>query len=60
MHPKLAGGIFVVIYIFICLLIQGIFKINIFGHKLYYILGLILGCIVYKYFADRYDGDGNV
>ena len=60
MHPKLAGGIFAVIYIFICLLIQGIFKIEVIGHILYYVGALVLGCAVYKYFADRYDGDGNV
>ena len=60
MHPKLAGGIFAVIYIFTCLLIQGIFKINLFDHVLYYIIGIMLGCAVYKYFADRYDGDDNV
>jgi len=60
MHPKLAGGIFAVIYIFICLLIQGIFKIDVFDHVLYYIIGIVLGCVVYKYFADRYDGDDNV
>ena len=60
MHPKLASGLSVIIYIFICLLIQGIFKIEVIGHILYYVGVLVLGCAVYKYFADRYDGDGNV
>lgn len=60
MHPRLAVGIFVFIYILICALIQGILKINVFDNVLYYIIVVVLSCIVYKYFADRYDGDDNV
>ena len=60
MHPKIAGGIFTLIYIIICFVIEKIFKIDVFDHVLCYIIGLILGGLVYKYFADRYDGDRSV
>ena len=60
MHPKLACGIFAGIYSLICVLIQGILKVNVFDNVLCYIIAVVLGCVVYKYFADRYDGDGNV
>ncbi len=60
MHPKIAGGIFVVIYSILGLIIEKVFDINLFDNILFYIVLVVLGLIVYKYFADRYDGDRSV
>ena len=55
-HPKLAGGIFTLLYGIIGLLILGLFKIDLFECIWFYIVGLIIGFIIYKIFADKYDG----
>ena len=60
MHPRIACIIFTVIYSIICILINIIFKINVFDHVLCYIVALIFSVLIYKYFADRYDGDRSV
>ena len=56
MHPKIAGGIFVIIYSILGLIIEKIFNINLFDNVLFYIVLVVLDLLVYKYFADRYDG----
>ena len=60
MHPKLAGGIFCLLYGILGLIIEKIFKISLFDNIIFYVILIILGFIVYMYFAKRYDGDGNV
>ena len=60
MHPRIACAIFAVICLIIGFLVRIIFKINIFEHVLTYVIVLVLSGLVYKYFADRYDGDRSV
>ncbi len=60
MHPKIAGGIFGIIYSILGLIIEKIFNINLFDNVLFYIVLVVLDLLVYKYFADRYDGDRSV
>ena len=60
MHPKLAGGIFCLLYSVLGLIIEKTFKISLFDNIFFYVILIILGFIVYMYFAKRYDGDGNV
>ncbi len=60
MHPKLAVGIFSLVYSILGLIIERIFKISLFDNIFFYIILIILEFIVYMYFAKRYDGDGNV
>lgn len=55
-HPKWAGGIFAFLYGIIGLIISALFKVEVFDHVWFYIIGLILDSIIYKIFADRYDG----
>ncbi len=38
----------------------GIFKINLFEHAAFYIIGGILDIIIYEWFAHRYEGEDNV
>lgn len=60
-HPKLASGLFALIYFLIFGgLIFLIFKINFFDHISFYVIGLIIDIIIYEWFADRYDGDRSV
>ena len=60
MHPKIACAIFTVICLIIGFLVKVVFRINIFEHVLTYVIGLVLSGLIYKYFADRYDGDRSV
>jgi hypothetical protein len=61
MHPKLASGIFAIAYsIVFGGLMLGIFKINLFEHAAFYIIGGILDIIIYEWFAHRYEGEDNV
>ena len=60
MHPKIAGGIFGIIYSILGLIIEKIFNINLFDNVLFYIVLVVLDLLVYKYFADRYEGDRSV
>ena len=55
-HPRPACGIFAVLYSLIIGLLEKIFKINLFDNIITYIILLILGACVYKFFLDRYDG----
>lgn len=55
-HPKWAGGVFAFLYGIIGLLISAFLKVEVFDHVWFYIIGLILDSIIYKIFADRYDG----
>jgi thiamine transporter ThiT len=59
-HPKLAGGIFGLLYLIIGLIIEKIIHKDPSDFLLYYIIGFILASFVYKFFADRYDGDSSV
>lgn len=55
-HPKWVGGIFAFLYGIIGILITAFLGIEVFNHVLFYVVGVILDSIVYKIFADRYDG----
>ena len=60
-HPKLASGLFALIYFLIFGgLMFLIFKINLFDHVSFYVIGLIIDIIIYEWFAHRYDGDRSV
>ena len=59
-HPKLAGGIFGLLYLIIGLIIEKIIHKDPSDSLLFYIVGFVLACLVYKFFADSYDGDSSV
>lgn len=59
-HPKLAGGIFGLIYLAFGLIIEKIIHKDPLDFLAFYIVGFILAIFVYKFFADRYDGDSSV
>lgn len=59
-HSKLAGGIYAIIYIITCFFIEEKFKLNFCKNILFFIILLVSDIFVYKFFADRYDGDSSV
>ncbi len=54
-HPKLASGLFAIIYSITVLLIDKIFHINFLYSKFFLIIMLIGGIVVYFYFWKKYD-----
>lgn len=59
-HPKLAGGIFGLLYLAVGFIIERIIHKDPFDYLLFYIVGFVFAIFVYNFFANRYDGDSSV
>ena len=55
-HPKLAVGISTFLYGILVIILGKIFEIDFSKRIITYVVLLVQGVLVYKYFLDRYDG----
>ena len=53
-HPRLAG-LFIVPYFLFGFLIEKISNLEIINHPIFFIVGVIISVLLYKFFYDRYD-----
>ena len=56
LHPKIISGLFAIIYYSLGGLIQIVFKIKLYNHILFYIIGLVIDIIIYEIVLRQYDG----
>lgn len=56
-HPKLAVGIFALIFLIIGIIIENFTKNDTLGNIFYIIIGLIISSFVYDFFSSRYEED---
>ena len=56
-HPRLACGIFGIIYGFIGVLIDQITVLKVFENIWYYVIGLIIAIVINEFFGRRYPKD---
>ena len=54
-HPRFAG-LFIVPYFLIGFLVEKMFNIKFIKHPVFFIIGIVISTLLYKFFYDRYDG----
>ena len=57
LHPKFVSGLFAIIYYSLGGIIQITFKIQLYNHVLFYIIGLVIDIIVYEIALRKYNGN---
>ena len=57
LHPKIVSGLFAIIYYSLGGIIQITFKIQLYNHVLFYIIGLAIDIIVYEIALRKYNGN---
>jgi len=54
-HPRLTG-LFIVPYFLFGFLIEKMSNLKFINHPIFFIIGVIISVLLYKFFYDRYDG----